>query len=122
MSAEESEATILSRLGLIARLPSAAAELYQTETRRQWEHDARQRLRAIRTKEGRPSKLGAALLRPRSIDRRFRFEPAPPWGGRLRMSAWANRATRGAFELVDTTRERIYRRWADRLGVWRERP
>lgn len=113
---------ILARLGLIGQLVTEQGRVFERETAPAWRQEAARSLRMLRKKDGSQSRLGTALLRVRGIDPRLRWSSAPPWGGRMSMSPWVNAATKGAFQLSSQARERIYRRWPNALGVWRDNP
>lgn len=116
---DKSTNKILTRLSLIASLTTSGHTLFERETRRGWQEEAQKQMRTLKRADGSTSQLGQALLRPRSIDRNLMFTPVPPWGGKLRISSWAYKASDGAFALGRTARERIVSRWSDALDIWR---
>lgn len=77
------------------------------------------RASSVRTKTGKPSRLGPALLRRPSVDPLYQWQPRQPLGGQLQMSGWARRATGSMFTFTAQDRAHLLKLGITRLKSWR---
>ena len=99
--------------------PQRWGEVVMREVAPEAERLASARAGGLRTKSGKPSRLGVALLERPSVDPLFKWTPQHPLGGALVMSGWAHKATNPMFIFTAQDRAQLLHITILRLKSWR---
>ena len=111
----------LDKIKALKKAPRLWGDVVMQELAPEAERLARSRAASVRTKTGKTSRLGLAMLRRPSVDKLYQWQPRQPYGGEIQMSAWARRATGPMFTFTAQDRAQLLKLGIARLKSWRRR-